>query len=371
MRHIAELADSRGEVQSPIARLSKQARKSVSWVSAYLRDLESRGSIAIVRGEGRGNPIARIRILKRELTRPSNPIPQPAKLLSPQPSEQKEPKRQTETGCAIERARIAVLVDFDNVIGVGRKWGCSVSFLKLREYLREFGEVALAEVVLSPKSNRGENIERLAAAQFDIYLSAQRLKDKDDVDAVIKARALRFAHHTNVATIVVVSDDGDFGKDPRFVAAIADLGKKLYPLRPSYHLREIEGKDDGIEADFSRRSKEIQKLIEESLEAGLDPISGYDQNLLDFIMCVMRAIAEITGKLDVFQKRQHFKQLQGSVWREIEERWRGGTLRESDVGDVMGALKIRGILLNHQADHLTYYRLDQNHPVVKKIVTAT
>jgi len=150
----------------------------------------------------------------------------------------------------------AVLVDVDNVQAQLDAEGKSVSWTRLKEYLRTLGPLSFCDAFISPRSFTKPVF--LWDAGFDVIACPMDAKDKDAVDEKIRSRALRYLFLSGITRIVIVSDDRDFA--PLAVQA-ADRGKTVEFVSPVRIADLIVGADAPHPLDDSRQMRRFLGAI--------------------------------------------------------------------------------------------------------------
>ncbi len=212
---------------------------------------------------------------------------------------------------------VAVLVDFDNVAHSCLAAGFSCSFTRLREYVRTFGRVPFAEVYLSPYSSyRQETVRMLHEAGWVTIMCPLASKDKDSVDAYIKARALSYAQDTNLQSIIIVSEDGDLTQDPHLNNTVQDLGKRFITVKPTVLKNEIAGEDRVTVLHEGAMHTEFSRYLD-MIVAGTPAVNTAMNIRIGF----MRDVMHLLFKLLCSDRRYSFRDLQRVVWNGVSRVW--------------------------------------------------
>ncbi|TSC62890.1 MAG: hypothetical protein G01um101448_569 [Parcubacteria group bacterium Gr01-1014_48] len=376
------------EKEGIVCELSRQMGKTGVSISQSLAKLSDLGLIERTYSHnsiGRGSRITEIRILKRKYSAPhtqkqettsvtsaSSAEVTEAPLLSPVEEASARAVKTRENG---ERDLVAVLVDYDNVLGVTRKI-FEVSFIKLRNFCREFGRVIYSDIFLSPISaRRPEVITLLWQSGFEVFVCPMQTKDKDAVDAKLKARVRKYAEFSSVRKVLIVSGDGDFSHDPDLHAFVQDLGKEVIILKPSEYRHELEGDNHVFKNDaLSRRADDFVRCIEYA-STGSANVPAEDQKRFSFVQDVIRSI-DIVGS----GKTLSFNKLSELVWEYLciriavrtQVRW-SQFFGEGDLKNVLSALVHTKILnpavckgRHGSPKEFTYYELNRGHSIVTR-----
>ncbi|MDA1335201.1 MAG: NYN domain-containing protein [bacterium] len=168
---------------------------------------------------------------------------------------------------------ISVYVDYDNLVLQARHADFPVSFAKLRQYVRTLGRVCEAIVFVPPHiGNNIEVITTLTQSGFEIVLCPFQNKDKDAVDAYIKAHLRRKVLYSLVKRFVIVSEDNDFRYDPNLITFAEDAGREILFVG-ALELKEYVDGYDAVELpdtpDFHRRCNKAMTVLLEGTAEGL------------------------------------------------------------------------------------------------------
>lgn len=259
----------------------------------------------------------------------------------------------------------AVLVDYDNVCGVMIKHGFQISFAKLRDFCRGFGRIIFPDIFLSRNTflsqtadKKVEIIDSLWQLGFEVIVCPKQLKDKDAVDIKMKARMRKYAEHSSVGKIIIVSEDADLLYDPEINEFVRDLGKEIVRVMPSKYRAELEGIDDCSYISENLNIKVFTKIIEQTFQKKI--LSLEDKKRAEFIKDAIYAVNEtINGKKFAFMT------MLNAVWAVLYKKWHKNFCIQ-DLKAALNALVTFNILspaignmeLKNGNKEFTYYKLN-------------
>lgn len=249
-------------------------------------------------------------------------------------------------------SRVAVLVDFDNVQMCARQYGrYELSFPRLRDFVRNFGQVVFVDVFLSPVSTTEQNVAMLWQAGFTPVACPLEMKDRDSVDSQIKARGRQYALF--VDQIVVVSEDTDFSLDPNFTHYIRDLGKEVSFIRVSEKRDQLAGSNPVRELNFSRKTESWLYILDK-IENGapIEESEGRERALVGAVFAALRQSPQPC----------FFRVLHQRVCDYLSGRKFGH--KSEDVRRLLTAMVDRKLIVKNELASSKVYSLNLAHPLV-------
>lgn len=358
---ISKLSNGK-RLDEPVEKLVRHTDRSKHSVLRALRELEGAHFIRKVVERSPGLPIVAIEILidsanpEDKPIRPvtgridSGPRAEAAVAQNAQKVKVQVIEKNGQNRNEIYVKKVAVFVDYDNVCGVARELGISISYGKLRSYTRKLGRVCFAEAFLSPHTTKKETIEQLWQAGFMVVACPFARKDKDSVDSQMQARTLAYAEHSSIDTIVVVSEDSDLFANHYLLNTINDFGKEFVSILPSQHRSELEGVDYLAPLPVNRRQQDWKRILD-LLIGGYDFVLGpMEEQKIRFAKQVIQEVCRIA----VHGKKIPFKPLEILVWSSLRELWRN-TFLEGDLKELLSTLVNLGGIERYEERNLTYY----------------
>ena len=256
---------------------------------------------------------------------------------------------------------VVVLVDYENVVLRAKKEGFSVSFSRLRELVRSFGQVCEAVVFIPPHvATDAETVTILCDAGFEVVACPLEKKDKDAVDAYLKAHARRKALWSQATTFIIVSEDADLSRDPDLTSIVQDVGKTVEFLRPTEHRQAIEGMDIATEIKPTEFQQECEQAIDDLL-AEQEPTDTQARETYRFMADVIKNAYDAGESAEL-----GFRQLTDRVWAQLVDDWHR-IFNDSHVRTALSALIGKGLIEPIQARHIRYYKFNHDHPSVALI----
>ncbi len=341
-----EAGGSGKEVRNPVRAVRAQLLKTGQQLSEltlrkYLGGLWEEGFVQVIEGGHRGVEWVGLTVLKREAP-PSGSVMKPkiTKVAQPDPAPVSEPKRPV----------VAALVDYDNTELGAKDAGFRISFFKLKEHLRTFGDIWLADVFLSPFSTRKDGVvTQLCAAGFQAISCPMGTKEKDSVDSQINWRARQYLEIPGVDVVVIVSRDSDF--NPLAVFA-SDRHKKVIFVDVTAEKMNVRGVDQEVEIPHSREYesfKDAYKFLENSMSpSDAETIKRFE--FLKDIVCSLRDQA----------KPQSFKGMHGDVEMKLRPKW-GDQFRGESFRQALSVLVDSKVILQMVGNDTVQYKINQNH----------
>ncbi len=236
------------KVTDPVSIIRQRFSVSADTARKYLRRLADANMVTLSHMQGSLSHLflAPEETLSRLVAAlPPPPIPEPPR-----------PRRAKPTGVS---GATAVLVDVDNVVLGFKKEGLTVSFLKLKEYLRAaLGIIGFCDAYVSPRSD-SILVAALWDAGFDVIICPMGSKDKDAVDEKMRLRGLKYLLTTGIRQVAVVSRDSDFRP---LVSEAADRGKKVILVNLTADMRELSGIDPAVAVPYSRPVQRFLDALE-------------------------------------------------------------------------------------------------------------
>lgn len=272
---------------------------------------------------------------------------------------------------------VAVFVDYDNAVLRAREAGFTLSFAKLRRLVGDrFGRIVFPKVFVSIRSFHPKAARILHDADFELVLCPLGVKDKDMVDTRMRSAIRRYAEHSSVSTIVVVSEDGDLVRNPELAHFVFDLGKRFEAIRVSNLRSELEGDDDEEGApvvEQTRRKHELGIAIDRYGRDVRGETPGEQQDD-DFVRDLMILLVDLfknppnrVAKTPTFHYLKKLLlerfRIHSSVWGESV--YPGADL-DRVMEDAIGALIGEEALLTKNGSNLTFYRPNSSHPAVAR-----
>lgn len=274
---------------------------------------------------------------------------------------QNQPAAQAAPQTVPEKTRpdIAVLVDYDNVVATAADELFKLSFRMLMDYIRSLGNVVFAQVFLPSRSYNEQTVAKLYEAGFTVTACPMACKDKDAVDETMRAIARKYLTNTAIDVVVIVSRDADFlnlaidaenmHKQVRFV----DVVKK----------RELfEGEDPEVVLVHSRETQEFIDTIRRVENDNLDGLQNGAKMRIQYLADI---ITELMA-LDV-GRTWTFNAMRNELTAKLEKRW-AKIFTLDHITRALSAMVDRGMLVKNQGVRITFYTLNFEHTVVKKIV---
>jgi len=270
-------------------------------------------------------------------------------------------KRENETlkinSTSSDTRNLILLVDYDNVIG----HDFPVSFVRVKELVRERGKILFADAFLSPFSTRPRVIDTLNDAGFQCIACSQAYKDKDSVDNRIITRAMTYLERTDAKEIVVVSADRDFS---RLVDFAADIHKCVTILNPGQEKESIEGIDAVRTVDFSPQVQGYTEALK-ALMKDEETFSslGVEQKANLLTTCIV-AIHQIETQR---KYQRTFNTLLCEAWPHVKLKW---PRSQPLLRPALTCLVENLVLTKHVEEETTSYTLNRQHPVVRKVISS-
>ncbi|MEK7640906.1 MAG: NYN domain-containing protein [Patescibacteria group bacterium] len=332
------------EIRNPIRAVRAQIFKGGEQLGdltlrRYLQGLWDKGFIQIIEGGGNGREWVGATVLMR--TVPEN-VSAPKKNAAKKPEliVTSEPKRSV----------VAVLVDYDNAESGAKDAGFRMSFFKLKEHLRTFGDIWMADVYLSPFSARKDGvITQLWAAGFQAISCPMGTKEKDSVDSQINWRARQYLEIQGVDVVVIVSRDSDF--NPLAVFA-ADRHKKVIFVDVAAEKMNVRGVDQEVEIPHSREYESFQDAYK-FLENSMSPSDVETIKRFDFIKDIINSLRDQV-------KPQSFKGIQSVVELKLQAKWGDQFARES-FRQALSVLVDSKVIIQMVGAATVQYRINQDH----------
>lgn len=263
-----------------------------------------------------------------------------------------------------EEKKIAViLVDFDNAVSRALAAGYTLSFLRLREYIRRYGPPEFVEVFLSPKSDRPEVKNMLWASGYFVIACPMRNKDKDAVDETIRARARHWAELSDIRIIVIVSQDADFSEGD-FPESLRDKGKIVEFVRTSALRAELDGPNIALKAlendETKKRFSRLLKLMMSGISVSA-PAARKDTEFLEGILNAAINFFKVNNRPHAV----YFRTLKDRLERAILPKW-SKVFHPREINAVLSVMIDEKIIQRQQGGQTTYYELNPKHPLVLK-----
>lgn len=359
---LIELADGASFVRWPLAGLRLKTNLSDPTLKKYLESLEAEGHIETIWGGHGGRQIEKIKLGKKALLFGSQRFPA-------------EPVIGLKANTGLNGngsngshydGSVVALVDFDNVTGSARDASFSISFGRIREYVRRFGTVLFVDAFVSPNSARPEIVQGLWNAGFQVIACPMASKDRDDVDAKMNWRARQYLNMANVTTVIIVSRDQDF-RDLTDYAE--DLHKKVVFIDVVKQRSEFEGVDPsgGIPTYTSRRLIKFTRALDQLSENS----RGYNAEEAETIRFVRDVVVECDAREKDMEKlalaKPSFLTLQSYVSARVMLRW-SKIFTAIDVKQALTAMVEARAVEKLVGGGTTYYVLSRNHPAVKNVL---
>lgn len=362
MEIILALTGSCQNLKWPARRISQKIREmgeclSPLTVRKYLYVLKEAGLVELIYGGHRCAEIVRLEVLRRHLPKMEPPTPiakrnsptkEPKPIIQPLPVPHAKPTPNQSSG-------IVVLIDYDNAVSRAQENKFSLSFGKLKEYLRGFGTILFADALLSPTATgRAETIAQLWDSGFRVIACPMGHKDKDAVDAKLNWLARQYLDQPNIHALYIVSMDQDFRELADFAA---DMGKKVEFVDVAAINAQVAGFDQKIAISFSRQSENWTSALK-FLEQGIEPVQVDTIQRVRFLRDIIRACeAKPAHQFMAFQVLHDF------IWKMISQTWEK-VYHSGELRSVMTAMNHNNVLQKNNGLKLTYYELNLNNPVV-------
>ncbi len=359
MRAVLEAANGGSSIERPVETLrfnlsQKGTPLHDMSIRKYLEELREQKFIALTYGGPRGGQITRLTVLKKEVpvipapaAAPPAPIPMP---------EERPPEKKTVT-------RVIALVDFDNIRGDAQEAGFVISFTRMKEYIRTFGDqVLFADVFVSPAgAAKTEMIAQLWNAGFHVIMCPMASKDKDAVDSKMNWRARQYISATNVNLVLIFSKDRDFRELADFAA---DFGKdcKVAFVDIVAQRGHLEGHNALVPLTASRQLAGFEKAVE-YLARGLSGVTQIEGQRVLFLKQIIRVMCDRESRNNA--PPFPFKQLESYVWDRVAYAWKQ-IFSISDLGKALTALHESKVILKNEGDRMNYYTINQASPAVRK-----
>ncbi|TSC82512.1 MAG: hypothetical protein G01um101419_558, partial [Parcubacteria group bacterium Gr01-1014_19] len=298
------------EIKNPIRTIRGQILKSGDSLSEltlrkYLNDLENAGCVRFTEGGFNGREFVGLTVLKSDL--PASHFIFRAKKEAKEDLEKSRPESVPEP----KRPVVAMLVDYDNTKLAARDAGFSISFFKLREHARSFGDLWLSDVFLSPFASRDSNIiEQMSAAGYQAIVCPRGSKEKDAVDSKMNWRARQYIEIPGVDVVVIVSRDTDFNDLAVFAA---DRHKKVIYIDVVTEKVIVRGVDQEVEVAHSREYEAFHSAYK-FLQNGMSPSDAETIKRFEFLKDIISSLRDQV-------KPQSFKGIQSEVEFKIKEKW--------------------------------------------------
>ena len=297
------------------------------------------------------------------LTEPVLPTtPEPAKPVVIKPMIPAELPRPTQERIA-KLPNVAVLVDLDNTESRALETGFQISYARLKEKLREFGNLIFADVFVSPTAVKNSGlVAQLWDAGFTVIACPMETKDRDAVDAKMNWRGREYVAGGGIDTIVVVSVDRDFKDLGEFAA---DRHKRVIFFRVTEHKEAIQGKNGEVPLGLGRSVAQKLQTVKELTE---NAQSFTNDQQARFIQDVIRQMAEVFRR---HPDRMGFKVLKirtlqlllPSEWKKIHD-----DSLDRELEQAMSALKEGGVLQKTDTGSSVHYTLNRSHPAVIRAI---
>lgn len=350
---LVESAGVSGRMEEPVRVMRERTGQIGFAVARTLEALAARGCIRNEYGGERGKQILASVMLMREWPEGCEESAAPDPGGAYQPSHQAVP--------------VVVLVDFDNALNVALESDISLSFRRIKEFVRSrYGRIVSAEAFLSPYSTKPGNVALLSAAGYVVAACPREFKDKDAVDTLIQWRARMYLTDLSVEIVVIVSVDRDFADLVQFAA---DRRKKVVLVDIRNNPKTFEGMDTFPELRNSRRLQRFQRALELFVGSVSNP-NDDEAERGSFISEAFRTIVRIQAERGATEEKQgerwSFGTLHEEVWGALAGTW-GNAFSPADLEAAMTALVESGALVKNATPHFTYYTVDPNSPLMAKV----
>lgn len=312
---VKKIAEGKERVSEPMKLLEQETGLGAQTIKKYLVELEKLRYFRLHWNE-RGGQIVALYVLKatetewvtaqRDYIHPAykkpvaphansngggqSPKPIETKQVpsNPPDSPQGRPKLLTELlKCTNGGQRfIAVLVDYDNFIS---NIEFEVSFYKLKNLVRNYGNILFSEMFVSPTSHKNELVQRIHQSGFTVISCPMATKDKDGVDKIMQDRAQAYMLATAVDTIVIISRDSDFYD---LANKAADVHKTVVFIDPAAVRFEIQGTDEVVHLEASRSLSKFSRAAH-YLTNGLSGIHSWEQQHVQYLHAIIDCLNKI------------------------------------------------------------------------------
>lgn len=260
----------------------------------------------------------------------------------------------------VPRPRSWILVDFENTVLSAAEREFPVSFSRLRDFLRNFGDIVFAEVFVGPKHRDADRV--LADADWRVIACPLSRKEMDAVDATLLESVQRIISHfrESVDQLVVVTRDRELLRS--IEAAAKDRGVRVLPVDILTVRKDVEGEDASPQIyvgpevrRFTRILRDYQKAAPGGLAAEEIPTQH-----LAFVKDVLEALTRRDETT-----RAPFRVLEEYANSKLEPRW--DRIKRSWLRAALTALAHLEVLSKHQTvgGTFTYYTLNRSHPLVE------
>ncbi len=266
---------------------------------------------------------------------------------------------------------VIAVVDFDNVAIGAQKAGFNFSWRRLMEFIRSFGRVVLTpEVYLSPYAGRNNSIFGLLwAAGLKPIICPLRGKDRDDVDRKMMNEARTMIDLAGVTTLIIVSGDADFAD---LVHYAKNRRIKVVQINAADYRDNFEGVDAQPRLHLARTEGSLVRAIELLGEVsdpqkkfGSGSLPAVEEKEAIFVATVIKLLADRENKDKPEPYQLSFNRLCEAMGIRLNNIPDYRRVTAEKLRAALSELKNAGVLRRIEDQHLalTYYRLDQEHPV--------
>lgn len=349
-------------LQSPVDYLRGSTGLHNVTIRKYLTQLSDTGYVCLQFGGHRGEEIIYLKLLKNEFPEGNGREAAVSALVSRQeePAE-KQSSKFVSVPLVPQQSLVAALVDFDNTEITAKNNGFDVSFAKLRDYLRKFGQVIFADVFLSPFATRPETISRLWDAGFTVIACPQGWKDKDAVDEKMRLRAGDYLREMNIGKIIIVSRDQDFRE---LGNRAANLHKETVFVDIVAIQEAVRGHDIVPELKLTPTGERFSRIVDCLANNG--PVMAAEEERKRFVKDIILAI--LRRERDS-SKQDSFKPLCDYVMAELQQRWHRA-FSPDNYKEAMTVLVQRQVLIKYDGGRMNYYKLDTKNSAVLAVLGA-
>ena len=214
-------------------------------------------------------------------------------------------------------SRWLLLVDWENTVYAGQDNGFTVSFARLKEYVRGMGNIIVADAFVSPYAAREERVvQGLWDAGFQVIACPMRHKDVDAVDTKMIARARQYLAEMPNINICIVSRDNDFSDLKDFAD---DMHRTVILLNVVEFKKQLAGEDEVTELSEGRERKSLERAYAALVNGQLGNITPDIEHRKEFLKAVIRIVERHC------KEQMAFNVLHGTVEQHMRRstRWKG------------------------------------------------
>lgn len=377
MKEILKLVGDGLSLERPIEELMTVTQLGKATVVKYLKELNERKFVEFVFGDRWS--IRKLSIKKKEIptliTRPllpppsvpspsSVPVSVPIPVSAPAPVVVPVGVPTVNPVARLQLANVVALVDYDNAFIGARDAGFNLSFSRLKDFLRGFGNLIFSDVFIPPyATRRAEVVGILDQAGYQIIACPMASKDKDAVDSKLKWRAFVYLSLAEIEEVVIVSRDQDFRDLEKFAA---DRHKKVRFVDVVREREKIQGYDGQVQLIKNTFESNYERAVGYLASGNLASLTNDEQQRVDLLKDIILTIAD---RPNADNEKMDFRMLQRYIWLKIYQKW-NRSVPESHLEYALSALLSDRVLIDIIALRSVFYTLNRNHHIVMRLLAT-